>query len=72
MTNSTTNTDITIDTGAIPQNRLNLDGTPYKCKGCGEEGRMHTSSNRPQCPNCGRFMEFVDELPGEDDGAEEE
>lgn len=34
-------------------------GSPYKCKNCGDEGRISTTAPDPQCPNCGRRMEPV-------------
>lgn len=39
---------------------IGLLGVPYNCKNCGEEGRMITTCNRPQCPSCGRRMRYVD------------
>lgn len=31
---------------------------PYDCKRCGATGSLITTETNPNCPNCGRFMEY--------------
>jgi len=40
-----------------PINDLKV-GTPYRCKNCGDSGRIITTSTMPKCPGCGRHMKY--------------